>query len=35
MPGISSHPFATLFDKAAHTIQDSAAGMAALVESDS
>jgi len=35
MLGISSHPFATLFDKAACTIQDPAAGVAALVESDS
>ena len=35
MLGISSHHFATLFDKAARTIQDPAAGVAALVESDS
>jgi hypothetical protein len=35
MLGISGHPFATLFDKAAHTIQDPAADVAALVESDS
>jgi hypothetical protein len=37
MLGISSHPFATVFDKADRTIQDPAAGLsvAPLVESDS
>jgi hypothetical protein len=35
MLGISSHPFATLLDKAAGTLQDPAAGVAAFVESDS
>ena len=34
MLGISSLSVATLFDKAARTIQDPAASVAALVESD-
>ena len=35
MLGIASYPFATLLDKAVRMIQDPAATVAALVESDS